>query len=186
MLRWSNREEGGKWISSNPCQISIAPASKAFPVYTYPGSLRLKKTQNKPKPEKPTPQTMGFIEMQRAGRKGFSWERGLSQGWWMVACPRHHAQRASNPPPMHPLLSWKLFQELPLCWNESVLPNSSSTQPYSFPPWIHWTFVTSHVWFTFAVETHLVCSHYLGKKSSTGGRPETNYRKGWTPLHFFF
>lgn len=164
VLRGSNREEGRKWIPSNFCQISVFLASKAFSVYTYPESLWIKEKRNKPKPKKPTQQMLEFIEVQRAGRKGFSWERGLSQGWWIIACLRFHAQKASHPPLIRLLLSpvENFFKTcfhagLNMCFLTHLSLNSS-------PPWIHYTFVASHFWINFKVQMkrlkmHLICFH---------------------------
>lgn len=132
-------EEGRKWISSSFCQISVFPTSKAFPVYTYPESLWIKEKQNKLKPKKPTSLMLEFTEKQRAEREGFSCERGLSQGWWIIACLRFHGQKGSHSPLMHLLLPLAeifsmicLHTGLNMCFLTHV-----SLSP--FPPWIHYT-----------------------------------------------
>lgn len=163
-LRGSNGEEGRKWISSNFCRISVFLASKAFPVYIYPESLWIKEKRNKPKPKKTTQQMLEFIEVQRAGRKGLSWERGLSQGWWIIVCLMFLAQKASHPPLIHLLLSLVenfsrtcFHSGLNMCFLTHL-----SLNP--FPLWIHHTFVASNFWINFTVQMktikiQLFCFH---------------------------
>lgn len=115
-----------------------------------------------------------FIDVQRAGRKGFSWERGLSEGWQIMACLKFHAQKASHPPLIHLFLSSaeNFCMTCPHAALNMCFLTHLSLSP--LPPSDHYTSVASHFWVDFTAQMETIKIHLvlfsLGRTEITGKR----------------